>query len=124
MLLMLMASSIELWPLDKLIPYARNARTHSDAQVAQIAASIKEFGFVNPILAGPDCVIIAGHCGLLAARKLGRTEVPVIVLESLTKINDGRLRSLTTTWRSTPGGMKKRCGWKSKDCRMPLTTST
>src|ERR1019366_7086293 len=85
MLLMLMASSIERWPLDKLIPYARNARTHSDAQVAQIAASIKEFGFVNPILAGTDCVIIAGHGRLLAARKLGMTEVPVIVLDGLTE---------------------------------------
>ena len=70
-----MASSIERWPLDKLIPYARNACTHSDAQVAQIAASIKEFGFVNPILAGPDGVIIAGHGRLLAARKLGMKEV-------------------------------------------------
>ena len=85
MLLMLMASSIERWPLDKLIPYARNARTHSDAQVAQIAASIKEFGFVNPILAGTDRVIIAGHGRLLAARKLGMTEVPVIVIEGLTE---------------------------------------
>jgi ParB-like chromosome segregation protein Spo0J len=61
MLLMLMASSNELWPLDKLIP---NARTHS---VAQIAASIKEFGFLNPILVGSDFVIIAGHGRLLAA---------------------------------------------------------
>jgi DNA modification methylase len=85
MLLMPMASSIERWPLDKLIPYARNARTHSDAQVAQIAASIKEFGFVNPILAGTDSVIIAGHGRLLAARKLGMSEVPVIVLEGLTE---------------------------------------
>src|SRR3954466_5250541 len=76
---------IEQWPVDKLIPYARNARTHSEAQVAQIAASIKEFGFVNPILAGPDCVIIAGHGRLLAARNLGMKEVPVIVITGLTE---------------------------------------
>lgn len=82
---MKMATSIERWPLDKLIPYARNARTHSDEQVAQIAASIKEFGFVNPILAGSDSVIIAGHGRLLAARKLGMTEVPVIVIDGLTE---------------------------------------
>ena len=62
---------------------ARNARTHSDAQVAQIAASIKEFGFVNPIVAGTDRVIIAGDGRLLAARKLGMMEVPVIVLDGL-----------------------------------------
>ncbi len=85
MLLMLMASHIELWPVNHFIPYARNARTHSDGQVAQIAASIKEFGFVNPILAGPDRVVIAGHARLLAARKLGLTEAPVIVLDGLSE---------------------------------------
>jgi DNA modification methylase len=80
-----MASRIEHWPLDRFIPYARNARTHSDEQVAQIAASIKEFGFVNPILVGPDRVIIAGHARLLAARKLGLAEAPVIIIEGLTE---------------------------------------
>ncbi len=56
--------------LDKLVPYARNARTHSDAQVAQIAASIAEFGFVNPVLIGSDHVIIADHGRVLAAQQL------------------------------------------------------
>lgn len=79
-----MASRIELWPLDRLIPYARNARTHSDAQVAQVMASIREFGFTNPILVDSRDGIIAGHCRLLAARKLGLPEVPVIVLDHLT----------------------------------------
>jgi len=73
------------WPVAMLIPYARNARTHSDDQVAQIAASIAEFGWTNPILAGADGIIIAGHARLLAARKLGMTEVPVIVLEHLSE---------------------------------------
>ena len=73
------------WPVERLIPYARNARTHSDEQVAQIAASIAEFGWTNPIIAGSDGVIIAGHARLLAARKLGKTEVPVIVLDHLTE---------------------------------------
>jgi DNA modification methylase len=77
------AGKIEHWPIDKLIPYARNARTHSDAQVAQIAASIAEFGFTNPILAGSDGVIIAGHGRVLAARKLGLEDVPVVVLDHL-----------------------------------------
>ena len=75
---------IEQWLIDRLIPYARNSRTHSDEQIAQIAASIVEFGFVNPILVGPDAVIIAGHARLLAARKLKMIEVPVIVLADLT----------------------------------------
>src|SRR4029079_7187062 len=79
-----LSEQIERWPLDRLIPHARNARTHSDAQVAQIAGSIAEFGFVNPVLVGDDGVIVAGHGRVLAARKLGLTEVPVIVLAHLT----------------------------------------
>ena len=73
------------WPVDRLIPFARNARTHSAEQVAQIAASIAEFGWTSPILTGSDGIIIAGHARLLAARKLKMTEVPVIVLDHLTE---------------------------------------
>ncbi len=80
-----MAKHIQMWLIDKLIPWARNPRTHSDAQVAQIAASIAEFGFNNPILVDTKAGIIAGHGRLLAARKLGMTEVPVIVLDHLTE---------------------------------------
>ena len=77
------AGPVELWPLDRLIPHARNARTHSDAQVAQIAGSIAEFGFVNPVLVGDDGVIVAGHGRIMAARKLGLDKAPVIVLVHL-----------------------------------------
>ena len=77
------AGPVELWPLDRLIPHARNARTHSDAQVAQIAGSIAEFGFVNPVLVGDDGVIVAGHGRIMAARKLGLDQAPVIVLAHL-----------------------------------------
>ena len=77
------ADKIEQWPTAKLLPYARNARTHSDDQVAQIAASIAEFGFTNPILAGSDGVIVAGHGRLAAAQKLGLAVVPVVVLDHL-----------------------------------------
>lgn len=74
------------WPADKverrhinsIVPYARNSRTHSDEQVAQIAASIKEWGFTNPILIDVDGEIIAGHGRLMAAQKLGLTEIPCI----------------------------------------------
>ena len=79
-----LADKIEQWPITKLVPYARNARTHSDAQVAQIAASIAEFGFTNPILSGSDGVIVAGHGRLAAAQKLGIATVPVVVLDHLT----------------------------------------
>jgi site-specific DNA-methyltransferase (adenine-specific) len=69
--------------IEKLIPYARNSRTHSDDQVAQIAASIKEFGWTNPILVDGEAGIIAGHGRLAAARKLGMTKIPVIELSHL-----------------------------------------
>jgi hypothetical protein len=78
-----LADKIEQWPTAKLLPYARNARTHSDDQVAQIAASIAEFGFTNPILAGSDGIIVAGHGRLAAAQKLGLEMVPVVVLDHL-----------------------------------------
>ena len=73
------ADKIEKWGIEKLIPYARNSRTHSAEQVGQIAASIKEWGFTNPILVDEDGGILAGHGRTLAAQKLGLTEVPVVV---------------------------------------------
>jgi ParB-like chromosome segregation protein Spo0J len=72
------------WAIEKLLPYARNARTHSNEQIAQVAASIVEFGWTNPILVGGDGVVIAGHARLAAARLLKMSEVPVIVLDHLT----------------------------------------
>jgi DNA modification methylase len=79
-----MAQRIEIWPVGKLIPYDRNPRTHSEAQVTQIAASIAEFGFVNPVLVDNDAGIVAGHGRLRAALKLQLDHVPVIVLDHLT----------------------------------------
>lgn len=78
------AEQVKSMPIDRLIPYARNSRTHSDAQVAQIAASIKEWGWTTPVLIDEDGQIIAGHGRLMAARKLGMAEVPVIVAEGWT----------------------------------------
>lgn len=78
-----LADKIQLWPTQRLAPYAANARTHSDEQIAQIAASMVEFGFTNPILAGGDGVIVAGHGRLAAAMKLGLQAVPVVVLDHL-----------------------------------------
>lgn len=72
-------------PVTDLIPYANNSRTHSDEQVAQIAASIKEFGFTNPVLVDAAGGIIAGHGRVMASRKLGLSHVPCIVLSGLSK---------------------------------------
>ena len=76
---------IESLPIERLIPYARNSRTHSDAQIAQVAASIREFGFTNPVLIDGEDGIIAGHGRVLAARKLGLVEVPCIRLAHLSE---------------------------------------
>jgi DNA modification methylase len=80
-----MAKRIELWPLERLRPYERNARTHSAEQVAQIAASIVEFGFTNPVLVDSHDGIIAGHGRLMAAQELGLKTVPVVVLDHLSE---------------------------------------
>lgn len=79
------AHKVERRRVDKLVPYARNARTHTTAQVAQIAASIKEWGWTNPILIDEEGGVIAGHGRLLAAHKLGITEVPCMVARGWTK---------------------------------------
>lgn len=77
---------IEYVAVDKLIPYLNNARTHSDAQISQLAASIREFGFTNPILVDRLNTIIAGHGRLLGAKKLEMESVPVIRIEHLSKV--------------------------------------
>ena len=96
--------TIEQTPVEALVPYARNPRTHTDAQIAQIAASIREFGWTNPVLVDEANGLIAGHGRLLAARKLGLAEVPTIRLCGLTEaqkkalvIADNRLAE-TSGW--------------------------
>jgi DNA modification methylase len=79
------STTIELWPIEKLIPYNRNARTHSDEQIEQIARSIQEFGFTNPILVDTRAGILAGHARLRGALRAGLLQVPVIVLDHLTE---------------------------------------
>jgi ParB-like chromosome segregation protein Spo0J len=74
---------LEYLPVEALTPYANNARTHSEQQIGQIAASIERFGFTNPVLIGDDQQIIAGHGRVAAARRLGMSEVPVLMLSHL-----------------------------------------
>jgi ParB-like chromosome segregation protein Spo0J len=95
---------IEHLDLELLIPYVRNSRLHSEQQVAQIAGSIKEFGFTNPVLVDEANVIIAGHGRVLAAQRLGLEKVPCIRLDYLTEpqkrayvIADNRL-ALAADW--------------------------
>jgi DNA modification methylase len=83
--------SLEHWPIERLVPSPRNARTHSEAQVAEIAGSIRAFGFTNPILVGEGGDVIAGHGRLAAARRLGLSEVPVIPLMGLSELQRRQL---------------------------------
>jgi len=83
---------IEIWPIDRLFPYAMNPRTHSHAQVAQIAASMREFGVVNPVLVDQEGKVIAGHGRILAAARMGLSQLPVIVLDHLTQAQARALR--------------------------------
>jgi len=76
---------LELIAIDRLIPYANNARTHSDEEIKKIQASLREFGFVNPVLIDKDCGIIAGHGRVEAAKREGMTEVPCVWVEHLTE---------------------------------------
>jgi len=81
----LLPGQIQHWPLARLKPYARNAKTHDAAQVAKIAASMAEFGWTVPVLVATDGELIAGHGRVLAAAQLGLTEAPVIILGHLTE---------------------------------------
>src|SRR3982074_502810 len=78
------ADHVERWPIERLIPFALNARTHSDTQVSQIASSIREWGWTNPVLVAEDGTIIAGHGRVFAARKLRLTDVPVMIASEWT----------------------------------------
>src|SRR3979409_222097 len=78
------ADHVERWPIERLMPYARTPRTQSSAQVSQIAASIREWGWTNPVLVAEDGTIIAGHGRVLAARKLRITDVPVMTASGWT----------------------------------------
>ncbi len=109
-------------PVGELIPYARNARTHSDAQVAQIAASIREFGFTNPVLVDAERGVIAGHGRLLAARKLGMAEVPTLELGHLTPPSAAPTCWPTTAWRSPPAGTTTCCASSWASCRPTAST--
>jgi len=101
-------------PVAELIPYARNARTHSAAQVAQIAASIKEFGWTNPVLIDGTGGIIAGHGRVLAARQLGIDPVPCIALDHL---SEAQRRALTLA----DNKLALNAGWDQELLQLELT---
>jgi ParB-like chromosome segregation protein Spo0J len=107
------ADKVERWPLSKLIPYARNARTHSDEQVAQIAASIREFGFTNPVLVDGEGTLIAGHGRVLGAQQLGITDVPTMVARGWTQAQ-------IQAYRLADNKLALNAGWDPELLRLEL----
>ena len=105
---------IELWPIDRLLPRANNPRTHTPAQVAQIAASIREFGWTNPVLVDADDGILAGHARVLAARSLKMQKVPVVVLGHL---SEAQRRALVIA----DNQLALNSGWDEELLRIELT---
>jgi DNA modification methylase len=105
---------LERWPLDRLLPSARNARTHSATQVAEIAGSVRTFGFANPLLVDERGSLIAGHGRLAAARQLGMSEVPVIVLAGLTDVERRQLMLADNR-------IAANAGWDFEMLRLELT---
>src|ERR1700732_5232295 len=105
---------IEYWPIDRLIPSARNPRTHSAAEVAEIAGSIRTFGFTNPLLVGESADVVAGHGRLAAARLLGLAEVPVIPLRGL---NEAERRMLMLA----DNRIALNAGWDLEMLKLELT---
>jgi len=103
----------KLAKVDDLIPYALNSRTHSDEQVAQLAASIKEFGFTNPVLIDEENNLIAGHGRLLAARKLKMDQVPAVVV---TGLDDRKRRALIIA----DNKLALNAGWDEEALRVEL----
>ena len=111
------ALQVEYRSPDDLTPYARNARTHSPEQVAQIAGSIREFGFTNPILTDENGTIIAGHGRLAAAQKLGLEKVPCITIAGLTDTQRRALILADTRLAET-------AGWDAEMLRVELEELT
>jgi hypothetical protein len=106
---------VRMVPIDQLMPYISNSRAHTGEQVALVAASIREFGWTNPILIRPDKAVIAGHARLLAARKLGFTEVPTIELAGMREAQCRALAIADNELAITGAGCDKemlRIGWR------------
>ena len=110
-------------PVAQLVPYVRNARTHSERQVAEIATSIREFGWTNPILVDGENGIIAGHGRVLAARKLGLVDVPVIELGGLSEAQKRAYVLADNKLALNAGWDQELLAWSSAICRASASTS-
>ena len=114
-------TEMKLVPLDKLVPYQNNARTHSPEQINKLRASLREFGFINPVIIDRDYGVIAGHGRIAAARAEGIQEVRCVLADHLSEAQKKAYILQTTAWHWTPIGMKTCCALKSKRCKAPTS---
>ena len=117
------ALEVEYRPIESLKPCARNPRKHSPKQIKQIAESIRQFGFINPILTDHADRVIAGHGRLEAARLLGMDTVPTIQLNNLSEAQNALSRSLTTSCQRTLVGIESYWPWNFATCLFSKSTS-
>ena len=111
-------TDMQLVPISKLVPYVNNARTHSPEQVMKLRSSLREFGFINPIIIDRDYGIIAGHGRLLAAKEEGHHRGALCLCGLPDRGAEKKpTSSPITAWRWTQVGMKSSSGWKSRRCR-------
>lgn len=110
---MFMPQEVKLLKVDALLPYARNSRTHTDEQVAAVAASMREFGFTNPVLVRSDGTIVAGHGRVMAARKLGLAEVPCI---DVSHMSDAQMRAYVIA----DNKLAEQAGWDDEMLKLEL----
>ena len=110
-------TEMQLVPITKLVPYVNNARTHSPEQITKLRSSLREFGFINPVIIDRDFNVIAGHGRILAAKEEGITEVPCVFADHLSEAQK-KAYIIATAWRWMPDGMRNFCGWRSSLCRV------
>lgn len=110
---MFMAKEVRLQQVDALVPYARNSRTHSDDQIASVAASIREFGFTNPVLVRSDGTIVAGHGRVMAAKKIGLAQVPTI---DVSHMSEAQMRAYVIA----DNKLADQAGWDDELLRLEL----
>ena len=101
-------TEMQLVPIAKLVPYVNNARTHSPEQITKLRSSLREFGFINPVIIDRDFSVIAGHGRILAAKEEGIAEVPCVTTS--VKLRRKPISLRTTAWRWMPDGMRSFCG--------------
>lgn len=116
-------TEMQLVPITKLVPYVNNARTHSPEQINKLRSSLREFGFINPVIIDRDYGVIAGHGRILAAKEEGIYPKYHASLPTTLPKRRRKPTSLpTTAWRWTQAGMKNSCVWRSSPCRRRTST--